>query len=59
MLEIVTLIREIVNQIMGLFVQFHRSEEADFDSIETQAWSVDRSSDTGGHNKSSWNRLCR
>jgi hypothetical protein len=40
MLEIVTLLREIVNQIMGLFVQFHRSEEADFDSMETQVRSV-------------------
>ena len=40
MLEILTLIREIVNQIMGLFVQFHRSEDADFDSMETQVRSV-------------------
>jgi hypothetical protein len=40
MLEILTLIREIVNQIMGLFVQFHRTEETDFDSVETQVRSV-------------------
>ena len=40
MLEIVTLIREIVNQIIDLFVQFHRSEAADFDTIETQVRSV-------------------
>ena len=36
MLEILTLIRGIVNQIMGLFVKFHKTEEADFDSMETQ-----------------------
>jgi hypothetical protein len=40
MLEIITLIREIVNQIMGLFIQFHRSEAADFDTIETQVRTV-------------------
>jgi hypothetical protein len=40
MLEIVTLIREIVNHIIGLFVEFHRSEEADFDSIESQVRAV-------------------
>ena len=40
MLEILTLIREIVNQIMGLFVQFHRSEGTDFDTVETQVRSV-------------------
>ena len=40
MLEILALIREIVNQIMGLFVQFHRTEETDFDSVETQVRSV-------------------
>ena len=40
MLEILTLIRGIVNQIMGLFVKFHKTEEADFDSMETQIRAV-------------------
>ncbi|MBD3183802.1 ISKra4 family transposase [Candidatus Poribacteria bacterium] len=40
MLEILTLIREIINQILSLFIQFPKEEAADFDSMETQVRSV-------------------